>query len=117
MDKNDDQFESVRKLIALKRYETPGEEYFERFFEEFKDRQRAEIMKTPAHRLMMERFNLWLDGWHGHRWISAAAGAGVAAIVALVFVSQRVQPENVEAQPTQVAAAEIPSPESLLREF
>jgi hypothetical protein len=36
------------RLIRLKRYETPGEVYFENFMDEFRERQRSEALRwTP----------------------------------------------------------------------
>lgn len=113
-----DSFEDTRKLIALKRYETPGEEYFENFLTEFHQRQRAEVLKLSAWQLLRERFDTWLIGWHGQRWLTAGAGAAFAAIVGtlVLFASNDSAPVDFQ-NPMQVASAEIPDPASLLREF
>ena len=112
---NQENFESVQKLIGLKRYETPGEDYFERFIDEFHQRQQAELLKIPAHRRVLDRRNTWLDNWHGHRWRSAAGGAAFAACVAVIMtVSQGPEPTEIAQveQPTEIVETN-----PLLKEF
>jgi hypothetical protein len=53
----------IQKLIRLKRYEQPPEDYFEDFLLEFQRRQRAEMLQRPAWQIMWERANLWLEGF------------------------------------------------------
>ena len=36
------------KLLRLKKYETPGEDYFAEFAENFKERQRSELLKQSS---------------------------------------------------------------------
>lgn len=112
MSRSDDtQFEATRKLIALKRYETPGEAYFERFLEEFKERQRGEMMKISAWQLLKERLDTWLRGWHGYRWLSAGAGAVAAAVVTTVMMWPKTtaMDDSQPAAPIRIAQNE-PSP-------
>jgi len=106
-----DEFDSLRKLIALKRYETPGEAYFERFMDEFHQRQRAEMLKVPAHRLILDRCEAWLDGLHAGRWVTAAACA-----VAVICVAFSLSNPGTSALQADAAAKEAPTV-SLLREF
>jgi len=78
---------AVQKLIRLKRYETPGEAYFENFFEEFKDRQRSELLRQSSCSLLAERVSMWFDEINGRRWLAPAGSAAAAAIGAGVFLT------------------------------
>ena len=63
------------RLIRLKRYETPGADYFERFLDDFHERQRVEPLQVSVETLAMDRLSTW---WHG---VSAAAKlASVSAL-------------------------------------
>ena len=76
--------EMLQKLLRLKRYETPGDDYFERFLDEFHARMARE---SRARHGVKDRFYAWLEelfpsprlGW------SAAAG-GMMAVVAFAFL-------------------------------
>jgi hypothetical protein len=76
--------EMLQKLLRLKQYETPGDDYFERFLDEFHARMARE---SRARHGVKDRFYAWLEelfpsprlGW------SAAAG-GMMAVVAFAFV-------------------------------
>tara|TARA_R110002096_G_scaffold26681_3_gene82181 strand:- start:1506 stop:1976 length:471 start_codon:yes stop_codon:yes gene_type:complete len=78
--------EEVQRLVRLKRYETPGEEYFSSFADEFKDRQRSEMLSRSSRSLLAERVTVWFDGLHGAKWL-VPAGAAAAAIGVGIFVS------------------------------
>lgn len=73
--------DDVKKLLRLKRYEQPPPGYYERFAEEFKERQRAELLCQSARGLLMERISTWMWSGGTRRWIYAggATGAMVAA--------------------------------------
>lgn len=75
--------EDVQKLLRLKRYETPGEDYFRQFAEDFKDRQRAEMLQGSARSLLLERVTLWLDELSPNRWALPATVTAAAAALAL----------------------------------
>ena len=119
--KEPDTFESTRKLIALKRYETPGEAYFESFLDEFKERQRSELLRTPTHRLVWEQIDLWLDQWRGKTWLSAGLGAAAAVAICLAVLKPGSNQESPAGASgvggVQLAAVETPAPSSLIREF
>lgn len=72
--------EEVQRLIRLKRYESPGDEYFKRFREEFKDRQRAELLHRSARSLLAERVSMWFTEYNGGRWLIPVGAT--AALVA-----------------------------------
>ena len=86
--------EDVQKLIRLKRYETPGEDYYVRFAEEFKDRQRAELLKRSSTSLLMERFSVWLDETPGGRWAVPAGAVALAIGAGILITSNRPIPDG-----------------------
>lgn len=79
--------EDLQRLIRLKRYETPGEAYFEGFLADFKERQRAELLRGSARGLLLERIGVWFDEMGGaRRWVPAGALAATALGLGLYFV-------------------------------
>ncbi len=58
-----DELSPIQKLIRLKRYEQPKEDYFEDFLLEFQRRQRAEMLQRPVWQIAWDRANLWLEGF------------------------------------------------------
>jgi len=50
----DDQ--TLSKLLRLKRFEQPPAGYYEDFLREFQYRQRAELLRRPAWRIALDRF-------------------------------------------------------------
>lgn len=76
-----DQFEDVQRLLRLKRYEQPGDDYFERFLDEFSQRQRAELLRRSSRQVLMDRLStVWWENGLG-RWTAAAAAAACVAVV------------------------------------
>ena len=121
MDPQDEPFEEVRKLIALKRYESPGDAYFERFMDEFHEHQRAEMVKLPVHRLVCDRLDTWLNGmtgsWDGHRWVAAVGSLACGVLLAVGIFNLAGGPRSGPmALQAQAETAEV-DPLSLLREF
>jgi len=84
--------DEIQRLLRLKRYESPGEEYFQKFLEEFKDRQRAELLHRSARGLLVERFSMWFSEYNGSRWL-IPAGATAAVVSAGFFYFAGVSPE------------------------
>ncbi len=110
-------FEHIRKLIGLKRYETPGDEYFDRFYRDFKERQRAELLRVPAHQLIRDRLEAWVTP-QKRLWMGAAAAAALTVVgVALSLMGP--SEERPEALAGGLAEVEKPLPvvTSLLQEF
>ena len=92
------EYQEVQNLIRLKRYEEPGNAYFEDFLESFHNRQREELLQHSSRSLLMERVSTWLSGWrNGSKWIYAAGAAYAGLMLAYL------------AWPGQEAPSQIPS--------
>jgi len=72
--------ESVQRLIRLKRYENPGEEYVEQFLVQFRERQRSELLSRSARGIFLERLSLWYNETLGPRWLLPVGAAATVAI-------------------------------------
>ena len=76
-------FTEIQKLVALKRYEMPSDDYFEDFLDEFHRRQRADLMNHSARSLFIERAMVWFRELGA---IKYAYGAGIAyAAIMIAF--------------------------------
>ena len=82
MSKNEDQ---VRKIVSLKRYETPRDGYFEEFLEEFQQRQRNELLQKSSIALFIERISTWFREVGSIKWV-AGVGVAYAALMAAIFL-------------------------------
>jgi hypothetical protein len=74
----------IQKLIRLKRYEQPRDEYFENFLAEFQRRQRSELLQRSARSLFFERLGTYFSEFGKMQW-AAAGVAACAAIGAVAF--------------------------------
>jgi hypothetical protein len=91
--------ESISKLLRLKRFEQPPPEYYENFLQEFKDRQRSELLREPAWRIAWERLCAFFGEQLPARigYTLATSGVLVAAAIASFHI--------VESRPLEVVAA------------
>lgn len=76
-------FEETQRLIRLKRYEQPPEDYFEGFLDEFHERQRSQLMKRSSRSLFFERVSAYLSDMTKSRWLMA--GGAAYAVLMLGF--------------------------------
>ena len=95
-----DDDEQITRLLRLKRFEQPPPEYFDRFLREFQDRQRAQLLRTPAWRIAWERFTAFVGAPMGGHY--GYGMASLAVLVAAAFVSA----EILKAPPTGEAIAQ-----------
>lgn len=75
------EFDDLQKLLRLKRYEQPPEGYFEKFAEDFKERQRAELLQQSSRTLLVERISTWMWSHGTKRWLYVG-GATTALLAA-----------------------------------
>jgi hypothetical protein len=76
--------QDISKLIGLKRYESPGEEYFENFLDDLHQKQRREMMQLSSRRLFAERVSTWMEPHGRSAWL-VPAGAVAAALAAGLY--------------------------------
>ena len=79
-----DNEDSITKLLRLKRYEQPPEDYFQNFLAEFQARQRSEVIHRPLLRIAWDRFSSVFVMPPVPRMVMASSFA--AAVIAAVFV-------------------------------
>jgi hypothetical protein len=98
---HDDEFEAIRKLMRLKRHETPGEGFTEDFLREFHRRQRDLAQRQSGLDRFLQTLGDKFEAFLNPKWGLAAA----AAVIALVAFSMNVFNGSapVSNQPTQAA--------------
>lgn len=103
----------IQKLIRLKRYEQPPEDYFEDFLLEFQRRQRAEMLQRPIWQIAWERANLWLEGFRVPAFAYATILVAALGVTGFMVTSQSGSPAaagNIAAasKPASVVSSGIP---------
>lgn len=76
------EFENIQRLLRLKRYETPGDDFVEDFVTLFRERQRAELLRHSARGLLWERVNTFFSDLVSPKWATASATAAFAVAAA-----------------------------------
>jgi hypothetical protein len=99
MQKNPEDHDDISKLLRLKRFEQPSPEYFEGFLQEFKDRQRSQLLREPAWRIAWDR----LVAFFGEQ-MPARLGYGLASTAVLVAAGIASM-DILETRPVIVASA------------
>ena len=84
----DPRTERLVGLLRLKRYETPGDDYFDRLLPRFHARQRAEMLQGSSLRLLAERVGVFIDNLAGGRWVAGGLAAYAAILVGAILVLQ-----------------------------
>ena len=87
-----DNEDSITKLLRLKRYEQPPEDYFKNFLSEFQVRQRSEVIHRPLFRIAWDRFSSMFVLPPVPRLVMATSFA--AAVFAAVFVMNWAEDET-----------------------
>ncbi|MEN3942907.1 hypothetical protein WJU23_16530 [Prosthecobacter sp. SYSU 5D2] len=76
------EFENIQRLLRLKQYETPGDDFVEDFVTQFRERQRSEILRISSRDLLWERVNTFFSDLVSPKWATAAATAAFAIAAA-----------------------------------
>ena len=82
----------LERLVRLKRHERPPEGYFEDFLREFRERQRAEMLKVSSFSLFADRVAARLYDCRfllQPRWLYGVGAAYALLMVALFFRPSR----------------------------
>lgn len=89
--------DEIHKLLRLKRYEHPTPDYFERFLDQFHERQRAELLQQPTMVLLWERLVNAFPDFHVPRLAYAGVVAAAVALSAAILVNQQ---DSISAPPS-----------------
>ena len=89
-------FKETRRLIRLKRYEQPPKGYHDNFLNEFRERQRSELLRRSSMHLFIERLATFTSDMGKSRWL--IGGAMAYGAIALVMMIDRTD-EGVADQP------------------
>jgi len=79
----------VHKLLRLKRYEHPTPDYFERFIDEFHQRQRTELLRRSTFSLIWERVVDAVPDFQVPRLAYAGVAAAAVVLSTVILVSQQ----------------------------
>jgi hypothetical protein len=108
MQNHDHDDEMLRKLLRLKRYETPGDHYFENFLEQYHKR-RDERQRSAAEAGVISRVREWFDDLApqplGSGAWTAVSGAAAAVLVFAFLVFTNPRPQG---SPAVLAVPEAP---------
>lgn len=104
------EFENIQRLMRLKRYEQPGEEFAEEFLREFQHRQRAEMLKRSSVELFLERVGTWWANLMMPKWSIAATAAAACVAGVWMFTGSKTAPTMADAPaaPVPVVVPEKP---------
>jgi hypothetical protein len=97
---NDPQFDKLRRLLALKRYQRPPPQYFENFLDEFHRRQRAEPIRVAG---WWERF---VELLRGEPLLIARYALATAALVLLCLNAYFISHPTAASHPPELASAQ-----------
>ena len=92
----------IQKLLRLKRYEQPAPEYFDKFLQDFHRRQRSELLRQPAWKIVLERVETFFSEHSMGRYAYATATAAVlffAGITSMGILNSSPAPSLVNTLP------------------
>ena len=87
-------FKQTRRLIRLKRYEQPPRGYHDDFLNEFRERQRSELLRRSSMQLFVERLAAFTSDMGKSRWL--IGGALAYGLVALIMMADQAEEAEVE---------------------
>ena len=82
---NDDNFQSLRNLISLKRHEQPDDAYFDELLEEFHRRQQQDHINPSLHKEISERVSTWFANTNRWNYVMGAGAAYAIVFFAVIF--------------------------------
>ncbi len=82
---NDDNFQSLRNLISLKRYEQPDDAYFDELLDEFHRRQQQDHLKPSKRREILDCVATWFAGTSRWNYVMGAGAAYALIFFAVIF--------------------------------
>jgi hypothetical protein len=88
------QEEKLQRLLRLKRYEHPPEEFAAEFLEKFQRRQRSELVRRSVPSIFRDRFLAWREGLRRPAVAWSAAGIYAALMLTLWLVPRQAPPSS-----------------------
>lgn len=82
---NDDNFQSLRNLISLKRHEQPDDAYFDELLDEFHRRQQQNHLQPSKHKEIMDCVATWFAGTSRWNYVMGAGAAYALIFFAVIF--------------------------------
>lgn len=82
---NDDNFQSLRNLISLKRHEQPDDAYFDELLDEFHRRQQQDQLKPARHKELLDCVATWFAGTSRWNYVMGAGAAYALIFFAVIF--------------------------------
>ena len=82
---NDDNFQSLRNLISLKRHEQPDDAYFDELLDEFHRRQQQDHLKQAMHKEIFDCVATWFSGTSRWNYVMGAGAAYAIVFFAVIF--------------------------------
>ena len=82
---NDDNFQSLRNLISLKRHEQPDDAYFDELLEEFHRRQQQDNISPSLYKQTSERVSEWFANTSRWNYVMGAGAAYAIVFFAVIF--------------------------------
>ena len=82
---NDDNFQSLKNLISLKRHEQPDDAYFDELLDEFHRRQEQDQLKPAMHKEIFDCVATWFAGTSRWNYVMGAGAAYALIFFAVIF--------------------------------
>ncbi|HSP42554.1 MAG TPA: hypothetical protein VLO11_06775 [Luteolibacter sp.] len=101
--------EQVETLLALKRHELPGEEYWQDFLCEFHHRQRERVSAKSGISALIGGVSAWFTDFRASRLVYGAGLAYAAATIAFILIPRGA--EVIDTQPSPVNYQVLPAAE------
>ena len=99
----DDQM--LSKLLRLKRFEQPPAGYYEDFLREFQERQRAELLRRPTWRILLDRWETFREEYFTVANFSYATASAAVLCVASALTFNMLQHPGSGVRSSAVALA------------
>ncbi len=100
-------FNETRRLIRLKRYEKPPSGYHDKFLNEFRERQRSELLKRSSMHIFMERLAAFTSDMGKSRWL--IGGAIAYGLIAILMMIDRKDVDDLNASKAVDKGGGVPS--------
>lgn len=81
-----EEFEKIRNLIRLKRFESPPADFVDGFVSRLHERQRSELLKQSSLGMFWEQIRIWFDQTFAPKWALATAVTLAAAVPAWMLL-------------------------------